>query len=274
MSFRFDSLKGTSSVEFWLGGPEFAMFQASPGGNDIEVLLDDKSDYAQMRMLGRVFVGQTDDPNLSTTLTDLVSSNPHIEVYINGGSPPTAASVSGKVGFCHTTGGSFNENGLYYSNGVVFIEVPKSIGHTLTTDATGTTGNVPLEGSSIFGWNIATASWIKCGSAATSAAGVLSIGVTVGTSSVSSSAQIPAGAIVQMVTADVTTLYTGGTSFIVECDGNTLASQSEIGWRFAEKYSTIPDQDIAGADIVSVTFTGTPSAGAMKVTIYYSVPQT
>jgi hypothetical protein len=99
--------------------------------------------------------------------------------------------------------------------------------------------------------------------------------MVLGTTTASSTAQIPAGARVLSCQFEVTTVYDGGTTIDIG-DGvtsNLIMDQSDIVETKLGTYLLSQDTNWTTGNAVTVTITGGPAAGAGVALIEYAEPE-
>lgn len=103
---------------------------------------------------------------------------------------------------------------------------------------------------------------------------VFTIRIPVGTATVSSSASIPAGAVVMRAYLNVTTLYSGGATISLGTAANaslfmTIAQNDP---QVADLYDSPQDTVNAVVDPLLVTVAGSPGAGVAAACVEYAIP--
>lgn len=201
-----------------------------------------------------------------------------VEFSFDGGSPPAPGTNTGKYGFCHTSGGSYNAGAVYLDDGTSLLAVTVNKSHLLMT-TTGVTGTVSLIANGIYIAQAATApySWTLKGDGTGSSTGVQkAIKVTVGSAAgnFDSTTSVPSGAKIVRVLTNVTTLYDGGATLEVLVNGSTpltVQATTENRPNKVGLYANTPFSDVAAsnAGIVRVVLGGTPTVGAAEVVVEY-----
>lgn len=267
----FKKLRGTVEYVLHIGGPLKSLWKTDGVGSNtwFKARNYDDSEYVHVMGLNHS-QGGVDDDNLGTQL-DIKAYFPLIYAGFDGGSPPSW--TDDKFYMCHTSGGSYTAGRVYYkkSTGASPILIDTTyIGHIVTNDAI--SGTVSFEEDWLYTWD--GSAWEKKCDLSAGDSGKQYIGITIGTTSpYTSTAVVPTGAIITDVIVDITTAYTGATSFTVECDSNNIVSGTDVWYGTINQYVVEDVTPIGSGDTVEVTIGGTLSAGAGKVYVGYVTPK-
>jgi len=201
-----------------------------------------------------------------------------IEFSFAGGTPPSPGANTGKYGFCHTSGGSYNAGAVYLDTGAALTTVPIYKMHQLLT-TTAVTGTVSLIANGAYIAQTASApyTWTLKGDGSGTNTGVrktIKVAVTATAGNFDSTTSIPSGAKVLKVYTDVKTAYNGAATIAVVINGSsplTVQATSENRPNKINLYQTTPWLDVGGtnAGIVRVTLGGSPTLGAAEVFVEY-----
>lgn len=267
----YKKVRGTTEFKFKVGGPYKPQLTTDSvgNGNYIKVRNSDDDGYAVVNALDH-FTGGTDTTALTTQI-DVKAYFPLIYAGFDGGSVPSW--VDQKFYMCHTSGGSYTAGRVYYKKVGVATPVQVNtawIGHIITNDAI--TGSISFEADWIYAWD--GSAWEKKCDVTGTDTGKQYIAVTIGTSSTySSTASIPSGAVVTDVIVDITTAYDAAVDLDVECNGNTLVTGNDTWSDVINQYTVEDIVAIGTSDVVTVNLSGTITTGAGVVYVGYVTPK-
>lgn len=201
-----------------------------------------------------------------------------IEFSFAGGTPPAGGANTGKYGFCHTSGGSYNAGQVYLDDGVSLVAVTINKMHELASTSL-VTGTVSLIANGLYVAQAASApySWTLKGDGTGTVTGMPKmVKVTVSSSAgnFDSTTSIPSGARILRVYTNVTSVYDGAATIAVRINGGTpltVQATTENRPNKVNLYATTPWADVAGANagVVRVVLGGTPTTGAADVVVEY-----
>lgn len=265
------NIRGTMSNLFGIGGPSGVNLKHSGGA--LQVRSGDDATLAR----AQVAAGTAADDAVS--LLQLQQRLIVIDGSFDGGTPPDAATNSGKHFFCHTSGGSYTAGRIYRSNGSEWSAVDAGKGWGIVTGASAITGTVSLSANHLY-VNEGTAgspAWTAKGdgSGGASAEGKINvIEMSLGTSgSASSSTSIPDNAIVIDVILDVNTAYDNDATLKVEVNGASpveILGTGENDPATVGEYGKEQSTDVgANGGVVQATVTGSPSQGEGALFVHY-----
>jgi hypothetical protein len=268
-----DKIAGTSSETFQVG------LTGNVVKNDTDGLaVRNEADNANKNLVVARPQGASQDVHAATYL-DVKERGLLIEWDFNGNSPPSPGANTGKYGFCHTSGGSYNAGAVYLDTGAALTTVPIYKMQILlsTTAVTGTVSLIAL------GCYVATAasapySWSLRGDGSGTSTGVqkkIKVPVTATAGNFDSTTTIPENSKIMRVFTEVKTLYDGGATIAVKINGSsplTVQATTENRPNKVNLYANTPFADVSAsnAGVVRVTLGGTPTVGAAEVVVEYA----
>lgn len=246
--------------------------------NDTDGLaIRNEADNANKNLVVARPQGTSQDVHAATYL-DVKERALLIEFSFAGGSPPSPGANTGKYGFCHTSGGSYNAGAVYLDTGAALTAVTINKMHEMLT-TTAVTGTVSLISNGYYVAQTATApyTWTLKGDGTGSNTGVaksIKVAVTATAGNFDSTTSVPTGARVLRVWTNVTTAYNNNATIAVQINGGTPLTVQATNENRPSKinlYQSTPWADVAAgnAGIVRVILGGTPTLGAADVVVEY-----
>lgn len=274
---RFEKIKGTMEQFLQINGPDGAGIKESSGVLELRNAADD--DYA----VGRA----ADVPSSGSNLKDLVNllmlrgRVADIEFSFDGGSPPSASANTNKFGFCHTAGGSYSAGDIVFDTGTALQILPSDVATHLTSRSA-VSGTISLIQNGLYAREGAT--WTLKGDGTPTQQGhelVIEVDYAYTDTTVSSTAQVPDGAVVTRVTNEVEAAFDGSAPAVqVDIDGTadeTVMAPADSKPKKVNEYS-VPQQTAIGSGTTGpVKVTVTPdgsTTGSGKVLVHYVTPLT
>lgn len=268
----FDKIAGTSSETLQVG------LIGNVVKNHVDGLaIRDEGDTANKNLVVARPQGANADTHAAPYI-DVKERAVLVEFSFDGGAPPAAGANTGKYGFCHTSGGSYNAGAVYLDDGAALLAVTINKGHLLLT-TTAVTGTVSLIANGAYIAQAAAApySWTLKGDGTGTSTGVqkaISVPVSSAAGNFDSTTSIPAGAKILRVLSNVTTQYDGSATLEVRINGSTpLTVQATTENRPSKVglYANTPFENVGAlnAGVVRVVLGGTPTVGAAEVVVEY-----
>jgi hypothetical protein len=271
----FAKLAGIIGDLFHIGGPAGPILKNN--GSTVEVKKYDDSAFWSIRTahIGKGASAATADD--VPTLLDLQGRIPNIHFAFDGAAAPAGGTHTGAFGICHTTGGSYTIGDVVYDNGVALEALPTDVCRHITTEiATG--GTLALLEDCFYA--LEGGSWILKGDGTVSDLGLvktISVAFAHDNLTPSSTAAIPAGALILRAQVDVTEVFDGAApaTLLVQVGALTIMATADSSLAVAGIYQ-VPQQTTATNDVVAITTTvgGGNSTGEGVVLIDYVAPLT
>jgi len=267
-----DKIAGTSSETFQVG------LSGNQIKNDTDGLaVRNEADNANKNLVVARPQGSSQDVHAATYL-DTKERALLIEFSFAGGTPPSPGANTGKYGFCHTSGGSYNAGAVYLDNGVSLETVPVyKMQMLLSTAAVIGTVNLIALGCYVATTASAPYGWSLRGDGSGTSTGVakaIKVTVSATAGNFDSTTTIPEGAKIMRVFTDVKTAYDGGATIAVKINGSsplTVQATTENKPSKINLYANTPFSDVSAsnAGVVRVTLGGSPTVGAAEVVVEY-----
>lgn len=271
----FEKIRGIMGDLFQFDGGDGAQLKNNSGV--IEARDSTDANMALLRGSGIPSSGSTLDD--TPDLLDLRGRVADIEFSFDGASAPAAGANTDKFGFCHTSGGSYTAGDVVYDTGSALVTLPSNVATHLTSRAS-VTGTISLIANGLYARQGAT--WTLKGDGTPSNTGIelaIAVDYDYNDSSVSSTTDIPAGAIVTRVTNHVETAFNdNGATLQVDVDGasdETVMATGDSKLKRANDYSVPQHTPITSSTTGPVTLTvapGTSTAGEGTVLVHYVSP--
>lgn len=99
------------------------------------------------------------------------------------------------------------------------------------------------------------------------------LGITVGTSTASSTTIVAAGRVISRISVEITTPYSVGATIAISCGGVVLYAAGVINAQLAGETSALVLTPATANGALTVTVAGAPAVGACTVYVEYSTPQ-
>jgi hypothetical protein len=217
----------------------------------------------------------------AATFADVKERATLVEFGFDGGSPPAAGTNTGKYGFCHTSGGTWNAGELAYDDGVTLAAViPYKMMVLMTKVSVAGTVNLIDEGIYIAESAAAPYSWILKGDGTPNYTGVervIAIPVTSTAGNFDATTAVPENGVITRVSVKVTTPYDNDSTITVLIHGSvgdlTVQATTENNAEVADTYETgnyeVVTADQAGPPRVTLAVGG---SGAATVYVHWALP--
>lgn len=269
----FSKLTGVMNALFRIGGPTGPNLKANGGAIELRNSADNA--FATGRALPIASGGGANDV---ATLLNLQARIPSIGFDFDGASPPSAGANTSKFGFVHTTGGSYTQGQVVYDSGTSLVIMPSEVVRAIAT-STAISGGISLNANGFY--VLHNGAWALRGDGNASGTGnekTILVEFAFGdTAGVSSTTEVPDGAVVLSCSVQVDTVFDNTPTLVVIVDGatdQTLMASSDSSLLATGVY-VVDDPvtiDAAHAGVVKVTVGGTPTAGTGKVFVSYVIP--
>jgi hypothetical protein len=265
----FKRIAGLANTFFQLGGPSGPALKSNSGA--IEHRNAGDSAFAVARGATPV----ADNDLTTKAYVDQAMKPIPVGLQFNGGSSLPSNSGTEQYYVVTTSGVNATIGQLLWddgsSSGTVAV-IAATTGNTIVTTAALSGGTVTFNSNAMYTWT--GSAWIQIG--ATVSGGVLEIDMAVGTgASQSSATSIPANAVISSCELKVTTPFSGGTTISVGQTGSAslLMATGDNTATVANEYQADQRTDWGGSSLpVLVTVAGSPSAGAARLNVQYSLP--
>ena len=274
---RFEKIKGTMEQFLQINGPDGAGVKESSGVLEMRNSAD--SDYA----VGRA----ANIPSSGSDLNDLINllmargRVADIEFSFDGGSPPSAGANTNKFGFCHTAGGSYSAGDIVFDTGSALYIMPTDVATHLTSRSA-VSGTISLIQNCLYAREGAT--WTLKGDGTPTQTGhdlTIEVDYAYTDTTVSSTAQVPDGAIVTRVTNEVLAVFDGSAPTVqVDIDGTadeTVMATADSKVKKVNEYSVPQQTSIGSGTTGPVKVTVTPDSSTVgngKILVHYVTPLT
>jgi len=271
----YEKLRGIIGNLFQFDGQDGPQLKNNSGV--IEARDNTDAAMALMRGAGIPASGSTLDD--LPDLLDLRGRVVDVEFSFDGASPPSAGANTDKFGFCHTSGGSYTAGDIVYDTGAALVVMPSNVATHLTSRAA-VSGTISLIANGLYARQGAT--WTLKGDGTPTQLGhelAIAVDYDFNDSSVSSTTEIPDGAIVTRVTNSVQTAFNDNSATVqVDVDGGsdeTVMATTDSKLKAANEYSVPQHTPITSSTTGPVTLTvtpGTSTTGAGQVIVHYVTP--
>jgi hypothetical protein len=214
-------------------------------------------------------------------LLDLRGRVVDVEFDFAGATPPVAGTNTDAFGFVHTTGGIYTAGDIVYDTGAALVVMPSDVATHLTSRSA-VTGTISLIADGVYARQGAT--WTLKGDGTMNYAGVelaIMLDYDFNDSTVSSTTNVPDGAVVTRVTNSVQTAFNDVAATLqVDIDGTSdqlIMATTDSKLKSVNEYSVPQHTNITSGTTGPVKLTvtpGTATAGAGQVIVHYVSPRT
>ncbi len=273
----FERIRGIAGDLFQFDNGDGAQIKNNSG--IIEVRDSTDANMAILRAAG-IPLSSSDLADIPDLL-DLRGRIVDVEFDFTGASAPSPGANTDTFGFCHTSGGSYTAGDIVFDNGSALVVMPSNVATHLTSRSA-VTGGISLIQNGIYARQGVT--WTLKGDGTPTQTGhELAVAVDYdfndeGTP-VSSSTEVPDGAVITRVTNSVSTLFNdSATTLQVDIDGTadeTVMATADSKLKFANEYSVPQHTAIVSGTTGPVRVTiagGSPTAGEGQVIVHYVTP--
>jgi hypothetical protein len=266
----WSKIRGTIETAFQIGlnGPQW-----NNNSGNLEARNSGNSAFTIVR--GASPVGDNDLTNKQ--YVDTITTRTVVAVQFNGNNALPTNSATEQFYVVTTSGSTANigtliwDDGSGSGNATILAAAPRSI---ITTVAL-TGGTISFAADSQYFWDTGSSSWINIGGTAVSGSLRVTRHAITNAASQSSTAVLPANAVVRSAMLDIVTPYSAGATITVGQTGTPalLMATTDNLATVAGQYESMQDTAWgASALAVLITVAGSPTAGAGYCVVHYTVP--